>query len=130
MTDERIPYETAEGVVTAVDLDGQVHRAHARETTVLKDGDPETSHEAAESISSTSISEQKERIMFVLDQLVVGTDKQIIRAYRKTYGAKGGPSEQSIRSRRSELVKAGFVRFSGKYSEAGRTRERLWEVVK
>jgi hypothetical protein len=95
--------------------------AHARRE------DPETSHEAAASVTPESISIQKRNIISTLRKLQLASDRQIIRAYHRDFGKR--VSEQSIRSRRNELTKAGLIEWSGKFQTppSGR-RERLWRL--
>ena len=66
--------------------------------------DPQTSHEAAESVSN--ISETQRAILNALVR--PRTDVELIEVYRKI---KSNPraSESGIRSRRAELVAAGLV---------------------
>lgn len=93
--------------------------AHARAT------DPETSQEAAESVRN--ITQVHERILDLLREQGPLTDEALIRHYGFWYTP---PTDQSIRSRRAELVKAGKVVFSGLYglTKTGR-RSREWAVA-
>lgn len=94
--------------------------AHARRT------DPETSHLAAASVTDLTKTQEKVRAC-----LVVGPacDEQIEMRYRH-YFPDDRTTSQSLRSRRSELVAKGEVRFSGEHSttETGRAT-RKWELV-
>lgn len=94
--------------------------AHARST------DPETSHIAAATVTNLTLT--KERILAILRIRGAQTDEELIRWFRRYYGNE--TTEQSIRSRRSELVKAGIVSFSGEHgiSSTGRP-SRKWGVV-
>lgn len=90
--------------------------------------DPETSHEAAGSISGQVIREQTARILAILDAKVMATDEQIYREYVKRY--KRVHSAQSVRSRRAELTKHGRVEFSGRYGTTSRGgRSRMWQIT-
>lgn len=96
--------------------------AHARHS------DPETSHLAA-GVASNRLTETQERILSILTIQGPKTDEQITTAYRD-YWPESRVTEQSLRSRRSELVTNGKVRFTGEYgltSHAGKTR--IWEAV-
>lgn len=97
-----------------------VPQAHARAT------DPETSHLAAASVSN--LTKTQERVKACL--LVPGCDEQIIKRYRH-YFPGDFTTDQSIRSRRSELVAKGEVRFSGEHSvtETGHAT-RVWELAR
>lgn len=104
-------------------------RANARRSDILHDGDPETSYEAADSITPEAITQQQQRILDVLHDITLGTDEQIYRAYKKQYG-KETPTEQSIRSRRAQLVKQQKVRWTGEHGTSGTgRRSRLWEAA-
>jgi hypothetical protein len=70
--------------------------------------DPETSHDAADSVKD--ITKTQEYILKALKK--PRNDVQLIEAYRALKTAPRA-SESGIRSRRSELVAAGFVYDSG-----------------
>lgn len=90
--------------------------------------DPETSHEAAQSVSD--ISETKMVIRALLFYPM--TDQQLIRAYQEAVSNKIAPeaSESGIRSRRAELVDAGLVIDTGNYgtTPSGR-RSKIWRAI-
>lgn len=95
--------------------------AHARST------DPETSHEAAESIPSKAITQQKQRILSLLAVRGALTDQEIADSYSPLWPA---PTDQSLRSRRSELVTDGFVEFSGDYGLTSHNgKSRKWQIT-
>jgi hypothetical protein len=83
--------------------------------------DPETSHEAAESIGDRS--QTQVRILALLETFGAMADEEIIKAYR----ARWPCSDSGIRSRRHELVTEGAVRDSGErvLTAAGR-RSIAW----
>jgi DNA-binding MarR family transcriptional regulator len=97
-------------------------QAHARRT------DPETSHEAAESVASETIRLTQRRILIVLYSMGSQDDIGIAQAISEQ--APMPPSPSGLRTRRSELVAKGLVRHSGEYgkSASGR-RTRLWEIT-
>jgi hypothetical protein len=86
--------------------------------------DPETSHEAAESVSD--ITAQQGHILTLLEQSPMSDDMLVARYQRGPV-----PTPQSIRSRRAELVAQGLVEHSGEYVTmvSGR-RARVWRVIK
>jgi len=76
--------------------------AYARNT------DPQTSHDAADSVDD--ITETKQFILEALRQ--PRNDLDIVTSFRSMLGAPAA-TDQSIRSRRAELVDAGLVEDSG-----------------
>ena len=85
--------------------------------------DPETSHEAAESVRNVTTTHE-----YVLRALRrPRTDRELLEAYRQFKRAPRA-SESGIRSRRAELVRAGLVRDSKRRVrlESGR-RAIVWE---
>lgn len=89
--------------------------------------DPETSHEAAESLSEVALTAQKRRILRIVRRIGPCTHKRIIDRYRRDFG--DGVSEQSLRSRTAELRRAGALEWAGTYDYSGRTRQREWEAL-
>lgn len=87
--------------------------------------DPETSHAAAASVGDVNLT--KQYILKALRRPRI--DEDLIDAYRQQ---KKAPlqSESGIRSRRSELVRAGLVQDSGKrlLTRSGRS-SIVWERV-
>ena len=101
-------------------------KAHARNT------DPQTSHNAAESVKD--LTGVQSRILKLFELPNNGyTDEELIRAYQKSYGSFFPATESSIRSRRSELVHRQYLRDSGekRLTKAGRgtTVWQLWGVI-
>jgi len=96
-------------------------QAHARRT------DPETSHEAAASVSK-KIRESQATVLHVLETYGPMTDGELVVAI-----SSYSPEPMSVsgaRTRRSELVKLGKVRFTGEFgrTRAGR-RTRIWDTT-
>lgn len=94
--------------------------ANARKT------DPETSHEAAKSVSNTAL--VKKAILMILD-LGPKSDEEILTYYTVASEGTGFPNatEQSLRSRRNELVREGLVAFTGEFGKTSNNRRtRLW----
>lgn len=88
--------------------------------------DPESSWIAARSIKNLTQTHER-----VLACLITGkaTDAEIIARYRRYY-PEAKDTDQSIRSRRAELTRAGFVSWTGDYgrSENG-GKARCWGRV-
>lgn len=80
---------------------------HARKT------DPETSHEAAESVRELTATQQE--VLRIVKVLKRTTDVELVYQYQQMSNHFGAPraSESGIRSRRAELVKAGKIKDSG-----------------
>ncbi|GAB2519801.1 hypothetical protein [Paramicrobacterium agarici] len=104
----------------------------SQDTAHARASDPETSHEAAESV--TNLTEVQHLIGVILEDEAphhpLGmSDEQIEAAYRQRFGLK--PSSQSLRSRRKELVRKGLVVFTGFHwkPEGRRTRSRRWALA-
>lgn len=97
-------------------------RAHARRT------DPLSSHEAA-ARASNRLTDTQDRILVALRMGGPGTDEQIESRFRKWW-PEFRVSPQSIRSRRSELVKRGLVRPADRRgtTQFGNSSQ-VWEVV-
>ena len=74
-----------------------------------RDTDPETSHQAAESVGEITLTQSF--VMRVLRRPRV--DVELVKAYQAMRTAPRA-SESGIRSRRAELVRLGFVRDSGR----------------
>jgi hypothetical protein len=100
--------------------------------------DPETSHLAARAAHNPT--EVQQHILQLLpartsffDRSAGFTDEQIIDEYKRRANEHGWtvPTDQSIRSRRAELVAAGKVAWT---KEHGRTRSggksRTWKAVR
>lgn len=84
--------------------------------------DPDTSHEAAESVRS--VTRTQYAILRLFDQYHFLTDEQLQLQYRRLVNEGTAPraSESGIRSRRKELVDAGYVFDTGRRTkmESGR----------
>lgn len=77
---------------------------------LARTNDPLTSHAAAESISEETITATQEFILKALNR--PRTDVDLVEAYRQ-FKLAPRATEQSIRSRRAELVRKGLVKDSG-----------------
>ena len=80
--------------------------------------DPSTSRVAAESISLARLNETQERVLGIIQVHGPLTDEELERHYRDCWPNSASP--QSIRSRRSELARKGFV------TKLGRLGETSW----
>jgi len=102
--------------------DQDQEHAHARRT------DPITSHLAAER-ASARLTDIQERVLTLLRIQGPATDDEIEARFRH-YWPDLKVSSQSIRSRRSELVRKGLAEFTGDF---GRTefgqRARVWKAT-
>lgn len=99
--------------------------AHARNT------DPETSHEAAASVKN--LPEIKRNILLIMaGSSEPMMDWEIVRKYYEYTQVHGWAwaMEQSIRSRRAELVRDGKIEFADEWGESvtGR-RSRKWRLT-
>jgi hypothetical protein len=87
--------------------------------------DPQTSHEAAESVNNVTLTQE-----YVLKALRrARTDVQLIEAYRSMRKAPPA-SESGIRSRRAELVRKGLVVDTGSRQVLPSGRKAIvWWIV-
>jgi hypothetical protein len=94
--------------------------------------DPHTSHMAASSITSDHLSETQAAIMVILRQSPM-CDEKLVEQFHiwEQLGRFPKASDQSIRSRRAELVRMGMVEYAG-FDERMSTGRfgRVWSVVK
>jgi predicted phosphoadenosine phosphosulfate sulfurtransferase len=92
--------------------------------------DPETSREAAESISADSVSETQKQILNLL--YVPMTDEQLVVRYLAWVERenRGYASASGIRTRRAELVKKGLVEDTEERTKlASGRRAIVWRTV-
>ena len=97
--------------------------------------DPETSHEAAASIPDVSQLQQRLMYLFTVAKDAGDyslTDEELVAYYsrmRKSVGWSRA-TDQSIRSRRAELVTKGYVVFNGDYGiTVNGRRTRAWRLA-
>lgn len=94
-------------------------------------GDPETSHWAAEGI--TGLRESLQAVWWVLAKYGPAVDYDLVRYYVEAMAENDIPmqAESGIRTRRDELVKLGYVRWTGRWSPHPETGNdcRVWEAV-
>jgi hypothetical protein len=96
-------------------------RARARRT------DPETSHEAAESLSGLKLTEDQKAVLLSLKANGPSCDQDIfLNLTENSYRI----SPSGARTRRKELCRLGNVEFSGHFAKlrSGR-RSRIWKVT-
>lgn len=94
--------------------------------------DPQTSHDAAHSISADALSETQAAIMVILRETPM-CDEKLVEQFHiwEQLGRFPKASDQSIRSRRAELVRKGLVEYAG-FDERMTTGRfgRVWQVVR
>jgi hypothetical protein len=93
--------------------------------------DPETSHEAAGSIEDEAVTKTQLAIMAILRYRPM-TDQELVVVYRDLveFGDAPQASESGIRSRRSQLVKAGKVEPVGETKTLANRRTIVWGLTK
>ena len=100
-------------------------KAHARNT------DPETSREAAESI--TGMNARQCAVLAVFkhpEPSLYASDERLIEAYRKAWGDNYHQSDSGIRSRRAELVRKGLIADSGQRVKTASGRNSIvWRLA-
>lgn len=91
--------------------------------------DRKTSEEAADSV--TAMTSKRKAVLDVLKRNGRLTDPQLVMLYEANYGEHSllHQTPQSIRSRRSELVRMGYVRAFGKTSMDKGRNYTVWETV-
>lgn len=109
-------------------------RAHARHT------DPDTSHEAAESLDADTITRSQAEVWAVLDYSGPCTDTALVTLYQyhdanrtdlPGYGTVLPQSPSGIRTRRRELVEKGRVADTGHRLRLGSGRNAIvWKAVR
>lgn len=95
--------------------------------------DPETSHAAAASIDPDTLRQSLRDVYDLLAAAGSATDERLVTGFEFAIG-DGHVKPQSpsgIRSRRSELVRAGLVRDTGRREILSSGRQAIvWEVVR
>jgi hypothetical protein len=92
--------------------------------------DPETSHEAAKSVSK--LRDMYDTMIVAFETLGPMNDEQLIKLWRVGVNELGwrSASESGIRSRRSELVAQGKLKDSGKRQKMQSGRLSIvWEIA-
>ncbi len=99
--------------------------SETREEAVARRTDPQTSHTAADSVQALRDSQQ--RVLKVLQDDGDGTDEDIASWYASSERLLGWPqqSPSGLRTRRSELVDAGFVFDTGRRKTLPSGRESI-----
>jgi hypothetical protein len=92
---------------------------------VARGGDPDTSWEAAASI--TNLRESQAKVYSVLSEIEPAIDEEI---YDAMMDRRIGISESGCRTRRKELVELGLVEWSEMWGETRLgNRSRMWQTV-
>lgn len=93
--------------------------------TLARNADPETSREAADSL--TDLGRYRALVLTMLREAGASTDEELVTLFL-TLLRTGTPS--GVRTRRSELTRMGLVRWTGEHriGHTGR-RARLWAAV-
>ncbi len=91
--------------------------------------DPATSHQAAASVSRRAMTRGRAAVLTVFRTLGPMTDEALLGVY-DTKNIEPHQSESGLRTRRSELVKMGLLRDSGRV-QANRNGRMctVWEMV-
>lgn len=96
------------------------NKARARRT------DPETSHEAARTVTDIRCSQSE--VLRVFDAYGEMTDEQLLDSYSSTSSHEQSPS--GLRTRRSELVKMGYLKDSGERATMSTGRQAIvWRTT-
>lgn len=114
--------------------DGEQGDMFPPEEAHTRRGDPDTSFEAAERASKNLSAARRAVLGLFMAANKPMTDHDMIFAYNEMHKTVPGLPKQTdsgLRTRRSELVRAGKVRFSGTYGvtpSGGRSRQ--WIIVR
>jgi hypothetical protein len=94
---------------------------------VARRTDPETSHEAAASVED--LTEKRRLVLTLLREIGPCTDEWLVFCYPQ-YFPEHRQSPSGIRTRRRELVDAGFARWTGEKVQGKTNRMmRVWEAL-
>lgn len=103
-----------------------------RVAALTRETDPDTSRQAAASISETKMRETQRVIVDILDRFGPACDEDIaIYAHQlESLGEAPKQSPSGLRSRRAELVSAGVIRDSGERAKTSSGRQTIvWELT-
>lgn len=97
-------------------------------------GDMDTSHEAAARLGKDKLTATQKAVGVILSRFGPLTDEQLIEKWREQESlvlvSLPGASDQSIRSRRSELVRLGMIFEIDKVVNSGGNRTTRWGTKK
>lgn len=100
-----------------MDIFGQMEIVGTQVTPVARTSDPVTSHAAAASIPSDRIRKRQRAVLLILKAAGPSTDEQIALRYALVETSEAGhfppQSPSGLRTRRSELHRAGYVKDAG-----------------
>lgn len=101
-----------------------------RVAALARETDPDTSRQAAASISQDSMRETQRMVLAILERYGPSCDEDIATYAAQLTEHEGWPrqSPSGLRSRRAELVAAGLVRDSGERTRTSTGRQTIvWE---
>ena len=98
------------------------------ERAMARKSDPDTSHDAAASISEEALTDSQLIVQWILSNYGPMTDEQIAWWYKDREFAKS-VSPSGLRSRRSELVRWGLVERCGTGKTASGRDCAIWKVI-
>lgn len=92
--------------------------------------DPETSHEAAASLTSDKLRRSQEAVLALLRERGPMDDQHLVREYAWNFDASAPEqSESGLRTRRKELVQRGLVRATGTVRLPSGRNAIVWGAV-
>ena len=117
---------TCEHCGMELDDDGICPWCSGEETAHARKSDPETSHEAAESVE---VVKNQLYVLAAFSQICPCTDKTLVATYQRL--SEHTQSDSGIRTRRKELVRKGIVRWTGDWVRGDTNRrERVWDLMR
>ena len=97
-------------------------------TPVARTSDPDTSWDAAKSVKD--LTRKQGDVLWVIRYYGSTTDRDLVANHEAQFSFAQPQSESGIRTRRSELVKLGLVRDSGRRRRLVSGRQAIiWEAV-
>ncbi len=105
------------------------------ELAYARTSDPDTSHEAAASLSSERIRQSQEAVLSLFRHAAEPMDdKTLVRLYQTMSAARPDlylpQADSGIRTRRNELVKKGLIIFTGERVKVGdKCHAKVWKLA-
>ncbi len=97
--------------------------------TRARRNDPDTSHQAAASVSIKTIRKTHNFIVRVLYNIIEATDEEMWLLYERRHKEEFKTSQSGLRTRRSELQKAGWVESAGQQKNKNNRLVNLWTLT-